>query len=580
MPGTFAALATTAIASTLLANLGLLPPALAAGLLLATCGRLLAELIVQPASSADRRLRGEVVAWKEALVNDRSAQLSHDLVHWPRRIMRDAALFLRTAGYTREATRVERAGERCQAAGRRGGRRTGDFGDPSGGRLGLIGGAALTTPTRSDRPLRHFSVAANLPRWLGPAWAERLSRLMRPIDLVRLLHTPQIERRTLVGTLWLRAAIVLAAPLSGAVSPSGDVPLGSGSTAPAEALYWLVACEAVATAILAPRIADFVIGRPVRWPLLLAEQALALALIGAFPCWACCAYAAGPIVWFEKREWSLWKIPVWAVLNLGAVLAFASQSPVAEAAIAAVVVALIADSYGLMLPAVLATLLRGWHAERTARKLIVARAARSRETVRGAIAETRVVLERAGEDDGAPDGGEIETLLDGLAQAEEQLERTAASDLGRPPHTLADICAQAVAGAGVSPAGWDPGAALHATQIECRPEDLGRLEVTSPGARRALERLVKRVVFEAVAHGLGLLSTRIEAAGDRVVVAIANEVHPDRIDGAGAGYRWTEALAASLPGATVDPGLVEEFNGLTMWVVRVQLEVTCFKARR
>lgn len=577
-----------AVFSTLLADLGAISPLPAVALLIGACVLLLVALILRPALSADKRLRIEVAAWKEALVHDRSTQLSHDLVHWPRRVMRDTASLLRTSGLLQEAAVVDRASERCEAAAVGSGTEphTRDFGDPSGGQRGLVGGAALTAPTRSDQPLRHFSVSTNLPKQLGSVWVERLSRLLRSVDLVRLLHTPQIERLSLVGMLWLRAAVILAAPLTGSISLTGDVPLGPDSSGLAEAVYWLVAVEALGAAILAPRIADHVIGRPVRWRLLAGEQALGLALLAAFPCWACCAYAAGPIVWFEKREWHLWKIPIWAAVNLGAVVVFASQSPISdrlgEAAIGALVVALIADSYGLMLPAVLATLLRSWREEKTARKLVVTRAAKSRSTVRSAIIETRVVLRRVGKEAGSElDQEEIDDLLDGLASAEERLKNSALDDdPRRQPRTLSGVCAQAIARAGVSPVGWDPGADLHATQIDCRPEDLGRLELAGSASGRALERLIKRAVFEAVAHGLGLLSTRIELLDDRVVLAIANEVHPNRIGATSTGHGWTETLAASLPDAIVDPGRIEDFNGLRMWVVRIQLGAACFRTKR
>jgi hypothetical protein len=575
-------LAAVTFASAALADMQLIAAVSVVAFLAAICSWLLIRLLVAPAAAMDRQLRAEMADWREALVNDRSGHLAHNLVHWPRRVLHEVESVLLSSGNEEAADVVQRGEARCREAASVTPTTPRIFsdGNPSVGQLGLAGYVVLAAPTRSGQPLRRFSAEAGLQKRLSPAWAERLARLLHPLDLVRLLHTPRIEHQAMVGMLWLRAAFVLVAPLTGPVSLTGRVPLAGGSGVLAQIVYWTVAIEALGMAVLAPRIARYVMGRSIRWPLLLGEQAMALALVYVSPCWASAIYAAGPAVWFEKREWTLWKIPVWAAVNLGALIAFANSASAAarlgEAAIALAVVALIADSYGLMLPAVSATLLRSWQEERVAQRSIAARAAWARSTMRSAIAEAGAVLREAAESPGDRlDRSKVDDLLRRLTRADASLQESPADRRGRP-RTLADVCAQAIAGTGVSPTGWDSGASLHATQIDSRPKELGRLELASAGTSRKLERLIKRLVFEAVAHGAGLLSTRIELLDNRVVLTLANEIHPERVPGSGTGHTRAEQLATSLPDTLLDTGQEEEFNGLRMWVVRVRLGGECF----
>jgi hypothetical protein len=575
--------AACAVAFTLTAaaDLGAFPAAVAVVFLTAACLWLPAALLLRPARAADRQLRSEIGAWREALVNDRSAQLSHDLAHWPRRALGQSTTLLRRSGRPTDAARVERAAERCaQAAGAvLGAPSTRDFGDLTGGQVGVVGGAILASPSRSGGPLRRLSRAEGLPDWLGPRWAERLALVLRPIDLVRLLHTPQIERRALIASLWLRAAFVLVAPLTGPLSLTGAVPLQPGAGTLATTIYWVVATEAVAMALLAPRVVAYVTRQPVRRPLLLVEQGLAVALLATSPCWACFIYAAGPVIWFEKVEWEVWKVFAWGALNVGVLAAFAGAAPAAivgEAAIGLLVVATVADSYGLMLPAVVTTLLHGRHQRRTAKRSIAGRTRNSRSTIREAIDETKAMLVAIAAEDGEIDRSELTQLVGDLTRAEEHLDAGERSGTGRRSPALADVCARAIANAGVPPVGWDPVADLHSTQIETVPADLGRLELSSRRTARGVELLLTRIAFEAVSHGLGLLSTRIEREGDRVSVTLANEIHPEPLPGTRTGGRWIEALAQSLPDARVDEGRPGEFNGLSMWIVRVSLGSPCF----
>ena len=421
--------AACAVAFTLtaLADLGAFPVAVAVVFLIAACLWLATALLWRQARAADRRLQLEVGAWREALVNDRSAQLSHDLAHWPRRALRESTTLLRRSGRSAEASLVERAAERCASAAGAvlGAPSTRDFGDLTGGRVGVVGGAVLASPSRSGGPLRHLSRADNLPESLGPRWAERLAVVLRPVDLVRLLHTPQIERRALIASLWLRAAFVLVAPLTAPLSLTGAVPLQPGAGTPATTIYWVVAAEAVLTALLAPRVAAYVIRQPVRWPLLLFEQGLAVALLAGSPCWACFVYAAGPVIWFEKVEWEAWKVLAWGALNVGVLAAFAGAAPAAivgEAAIGLLVVAAVADSYGLMLPAVVATLLHGRRETRMAKKSIASRARSSQATIREAIDETKTMLVAVAAEDGEIDRTELTELVGDLTRAEEHLD--------------------------------------------------------------------------------------------------------------------------------------------------------------
>src|SRR5262249_18448468 len=134
-------------------------------------------------------------------------------------------------------------------------------------------------------------------------------------DIVRLLHTPDIEYRSLIASLWLRAALVLIAPLAAGGSLTGFVPFAGGSSPLADAVYVAAAAFAVATAVLSRRVADYTIRPPMRRNLVVAEQSLATAAVVAFPCWPVAIFAAGAVNWIERPDWTLRKLLIWMALT-------------------------------------------------------------------------------------------------------------------------------------------------------------------------------------------------------------------------------------------------------------------------
>ena len=164
-------------------------------------------------------------------------------------------------------------------------------------------GLTTVATARSSRTLRRFATldntSARLPYWLR----ERLVTLLRSIDVVRLLHSPDIERRALIVTMWLRAAIVLAAPFAVDGSLTGQVPLAAGSTALADTVYYAIAAYAVVCGLIAPRIADYTIGQPTRIWLFGVEAVLTVAAVVAAPCWPVAVFGAGAVNWLERPDW-------------------------------------------------------------------------------------------------------------------------------------------------------------------------------------------------------------------------------------------------------------------------------------
>ncbi len=442
------------------------------------------------------------------------------------------------------------------------------------GAAGFLGGYAENAPSRSGTPLRLFSAEGNLAPWLPKPFEQELARFLRPVDVVRLLHTPELERRSIVTMLRLRVLILLIAPLLGGLSP-GTTPFSGEASVAANMLYLCVLSEGLVTALFATRIAAWVIGRPVRWSLFLIEQSLAMMLLLAFPSWACCAYAAGPIVWFEKQDWSLRKLIAWLSVTLGVmVLALWGEPwlPTLATLIASVcIIGLIADSYGLMLPAVVTTAWSGWRESHRLRRDSFDRDRELRAVMSSGLAFTR----RAVEDVSAQDPDSRTELLQSLARAEARIE--AHGDTFRNEKALESVCSRAIASAGIPPAVWNSGADVQATEIQARPRELAALRLSSRHQARKLGQLLTGFAREAGAHGLGLLETRISQDGPLVIIQMANELNPKHLPGSSNGTETLKKQAMRIDGVSVEIAGEVEFDGMPMWLVNVRLDPACFR---
>lgn len=527
-------------------------------------------------SEARSKIKIEMTSWRLALVGERRARSAHDLVALARRPMKDAITVLQGSGRDDLAREVDVRLQECEALSRPG---PSSPSQPhlswgSSGAAGFLGGYTENAPSRSGSPLRLFSAEGNLAPWLPKPFAQELARFLRPVDVVRLLHTPELERRSIVTMLQLRVLILLIAPLLGGLNP-GPAPLSGKASTVANVIYLCVLAEGLVTALFAKRIAAWVIGRPVRWSLFLIEQSLAVMLLLAFPSWACCAYAAGPIVWFEKQDWSLHKLIAWLSVTLGAMVISLWGEPwlpsLATLVASVCMIGLIADSYGLMLPAVVTTAWSGWRESRRLRHESSDRDRELRAVMSSGLAFTR----RAVEDASAQNPDSRAELLQSLARAEARIE--ADGGAVRNEKTLESVCARAIASAGIPPAVWDSGAEVQATEIQARPRELAALRLSSRHQARKLVQLLAGFAREAGAHGLGLLETRIIQDGPLVVIQLANELNPQHLPGTSSGTAALKGQASRLEGVTVDIAGEVEFDGMPMWLVNVRLDPTCFR---
>ena len=529
---------------------------------------------LEPARRARSQVEDEMSQWSAALVGDLTVDASHDRAALVRRPLREAIGVLELAGDRNLARQVKDELAECEslAVTPRGAVRASDLGDPYQGSSGFLARYVSIAPSRSSNRLRIFGTKLGVHLPFGTSGRGVTKALFVPVNLVRLLHTPDIERRAIVAMLWMRAIFLVGAPLTAAIS-YGHVPLSAGSSVGSNWLYLTACTVAVITAILAPKLATFVMGTSVRWPLFVFEQVLFMALLLEFPCWACFAFGAGPIVWLEKKDWSLGKLLAWSVASVGLLLfALERQSltdGLVEVTISVVVVGLIADSYGLMAPAVVTTLISAMRRNFALKREIVSRDVRTRAIYLRSLSVARNAVLRS-----VP-GGDAKSVIADLARVEAQVK--VAGEKESSGTALVDICSTAIRRAGVPPADWNSDATLQATQVQAEPGELALLRPKGRKVGRDMEKLFVAVVLEAVAHGSGLLMTRITACGESVEISLANEIHPEHQPGSNMGVARFRKLSRVLPDCdvAVDGAVAQE--GLPMWQVRVRLGSACFR---
>jgi hypothetical protein len=515
--------------------------------------------------ATSRRLAAESRSWADALVVDETADIAHLSVSGPLRAIasaRAAALEL-GAPALHGALEVEEQHCRRVAHGRL--QAWDELADVDDDRRanGFLGGAPGFVMPRSQTPLRRFAAIESMPRFLSLRTRERVARWLRPIDIVRLLHTPKIERSGLVATLWLRAAIVIAAPIGGSVSVTGVVPLRGGASTIANAVFYLAAALALAVAITAPAVVARVMksdASVTRRCLFVVEEIAGLALVATSPCWMAAAFLVGPINWLQRPNWQLAKLLGWGAVTFGVLVVAAAVGGHAtigqgalEALIAATAMTVIGCSYGLMLPAVASTLLTIAILDRRREHRAHADIARGRSQIIAALKASESALRSGmgglGEAIASRDARRhAEDALTGLARERQQLE-DGSTDVRAPTRTLVELCAQALT-AVVPPVGVDEEAHLHSATIECLPPDIGRLIVARRHDAKALAALIRHLAYEAASRGDGLLYSRLRVEADgRIAMTLANEIASTASTGLGTGERWIDRKISALSGA-------------------------------
>jgi hypothetical protein len=410
---------------------------------------------------------------------------------------------------------------------------------------GFLGGAPVFASPRSDVALRRFATYANTPRWL-PRWARRrVVPALRLIDVVRLVHTPTIERQALISTLWVRAAVVSLAPLAAGLSLTGLVPLRTDDALQALA-FGAAAGASVGSALFATRIADYTIGQPTRWRLYAAEQVIAVLAVVAAPCWPTAVYAAGAVNWLERPDWTLRKLLIWMAVTYVpfAAAGVADGAPVGlvagEAALGVVVTAIMAGSYGLLGPLTLFVAAQASWESLTWRARAFRMVRRDQRDMLALIDRIRGDLLQHQSDD-----ADAFRAAEHLKATRDQVRRRTARSLWRP-RRLDRLVSHAITryvppdNAKV-PEGETPPRLVASRVIE-QPTGAASRVVASSGDARRLEKLIGAIVQEAVDKGAtGRLVTYARDVEDRgVQLEIANVKPSDATTGFSTGDRWLQ----------------------------------------
>ena len=422
---------------------------------------------------------------------------------------------------------------------------------------GYLGGQRLVRLPGSLTLVRYFAVYENTPAWLPRVIRRRAVPLLRVIDVVRLLHNDDIERRALIATLWLRAAVLAAAPLTASASLTGLIPLRDDSSVAANATYAAAAAAALIMALVGPRIARYTMHNETRWWLYAGEQALTIAAVVAAPCWAVAIYGSGAVNWLQRRDWSLRKLFVWmAVTYVPFVIVAAAMDvrpwPIAgEVAIAIAATAIMAGSYGLMAPVTAMTLVRAL-IDSVAWRVRVWTAMRVERRELGAViaaVETQLRAHATGSAEAAEAAAE--------ARAARELLAARPVALRRRPRKLVRLLDVAIAHVAVPdhvalPEGM-PEPRLRSAALVLGPGPLAELTLESGTTAQRLEHLIKRIVQEAVHNGAeGLVHTYVRDAGEGAVeIEICNDVPAQPLTGFGTGAQWLERARVAIPDARI-----------------------------
>jgi hypothetical protein len=420
---------------------------------------------------------------------------------------------------------------------------------------GYLGGQRFVRLPGSRVLVRYFAIYENTPGWLPRAVRRRAVPILRLVDVVRLLHNDDIERRSLIATLWVRAAVLATAPLTASASPTGLVPLRDGSAVAANAVYAAAVVAAVAMALLGPRIARYTMHRDTRWWLYACEQALTIAAVVAAPCWAVAIYGSGAVNWLQRPHWRLRRLFAWMAATYipfavaAAAAGAAGWAIGAEAAIAIAATAIMAGSYGLMAPVTAVTLLRAL-VDSVAWRVRVWRVIRvERRELRAVIAAVETQLRAYGAGSAEAAGAAAQ------ARAAGELLAARGATLRRRPRNLARLLEAAI-GRVVVPdhvalADGMPEPRLRSAGVVFRPGALASLTVAGGRNARRIEALVVRIVQEAVDKGAeGLVHTYVRDAGDGAIeIEICNDVPEQPLAGFGTGAQWLERARVGIPDA-------------------------------
>jgi hypothetical protein len=404
----------------------------------------------------------------------------------------------------------------------------------------------------------------------------------------RALHNDQIEWVTLYATLWLRAALVIAAPALSGISYSPILPSSYRDWGGRMAIWWFAAIWCGLTALAAPIIVPWVeqhpSERPRRW-LIRLEAPIAAALLVAVPAWPTAAFVAGPFNLLQ-RPGTLKRLLALAggaaaAFGIGVVIhssGWTTSGLVIEIVIAAGVLTVISCSYGLMAPLLLrATALLPielWlHRRSERRKIQVFAVRQSGQAVADAerLASPFIAA--------FPENESLQISAERLMQARIRLEDPEAGS-GESKNTMLDRLVLDSILRVVPQQGAEPEAHIHAFEPTVDPPAFGRARLTR-GHQRSLRKAISQIAREAHEYGAGRLKTLISLDGERVAVMMANEVGSSRPKGRSRGKDFIRRTVCELPDGSLDGHGREPdtrlFGDKEAFVVRFSFSTSAFR---
>ncbi|MGH9299416.1 MAG: hypothetical protein ACRDZT_05820, partial [Acidimicrobiales bacterium] len=378
------------------------------------------------------------------------------------------------------------------------------------------------------------------------------------IDSIRLLHTREIERIALAGTLILRAAFVTIAPAAGFLTLGGITPFAAGIPVWRDAAWGVAAALSVLAAATSPWIVSRIIDRhdrTLRRAMLVCEALASVFVLLGVPSWLTFAFVAGPLNWAMRPRWRLRPLGLAAcgfagLFAIGLLIAPGSRGTkdlILEVAIGLMCLGLISNSFGLLFPIVAAHaifVLPAWHlkAQRFQQRQWRARA----EPIAGALQNALEEAERAGTR--SPLAAETASQL---RRALAHISRLLAFPPSRP-ELLRRRTMEQVVEAVLTRATKDPARPLRAASPAFDPPDLAQLRLHSWRVANHLEVALARIASEALRHGEFEIRCSCRSAGDEVVMRVENDVPPGSPPAAdtpaGRGAREIVAAVSQLPG--------------------------------
>jgi hypothetical protein len=410
------------------------------------------------------------------------------------------------------------------------------------------------------------------------------------LDSVRLLHTRDIERVALAGTLYLRAAFLLILPAAAPLTVTGVVPFAE-NTSPIRDAGWAVGSVwASALALASPWIVAWTVDaeRPrIRRMLLGLDSLISTCTILATPAWLSFALFAGPVNWLMRPRWQLRRLTAavvaalaWFLCSLW--LANRLDRPGAAAAellVGALALGLISNSFGLLFPVVVTHLLfvlPSWK-YRTARFRSSAWTARTAQ-IKDALDDALTVA--TAERGRSPAAAEAELQVRRARARVEQLATPSTrKPLLRKRRTLSEI-----ARSGLGRAAHDPVHPLRCAVPTFEPPELQDWRCRSWRVANHLEVALARIAAEAVRHGEFEIRARFRLASDAssVNVLVENDlpVDPQVPDShSGRGSRELTAAIEQVPGGALRRReAIDSALGIPVFVVEFAFGSAAFAA--